>query len=217
MTEYETKELFRSAKERLDIKDVAQTYGLQLNRNNQACCPFHSEKTPSFHIRTDKQYFHCFGCGVGGDVFKLAGRLLGIDKPIDVLKQLNNDFCLGIEFDRRQTAVQREKAKERQQEIQRRKNIEQAFDEWVQSAFLTCTRYAKLLRKWRVVYAPKSESEALHLLFEESLLHLTRAEYLCSILTYGSKSDFMEFYRNCRQEVKAIEQRIGRYYGKLAG
>src|SRR4030095_8492356 len=33
-------------------------------------CPFHGEKTPSFHVNRDKGFFHCFGCNVGGDVFK---------------------------------------------------------------------------------------------------------------------------------------------------
>ena len=37
-----------------------------------ACCPFHGEKTPSFHVNGEKGFFHCFGCGVGGDVIKFV-------------------------------------------------------------------------------------------------------------------------------------------------
>src|SRR5262245_56993252 len=39
-------------------------------RTYKGLCPFHGEKTPSFHVDADKGFFHCFGCHAGGDVFK---------------------------------------------------------------------------------------------------------------------------------------------------
>jgi DNA primase len=48
--------------EYVSLKRVGNTY--------KGLCPFHSEKTPSFHVNRDKGFFHCFGCGAGGDVFK---------------------------------------------------------------------------------------------------------------------------------------------------
>ena len=55
-----------------DIVQVVQEY-VTLKKTGatyKGLCPFHSEKTPSFHVNRDKGFFHCFGCGVGGDVFK---------------------------------------------------------------------------------------------------------------------------------------------------
>src|SRR6202795_1668492 len=53
---------------RVDIVDVIESY-LPLKRagtNLVACCPFHSEKTPSFTVSPTKQFYHCFGCGAHG-------------------------------------------------------------------------------------------------------------------------------------------------------
>lgn len=58
-------------KSRLDIVEIAAEY-VKLKRNGQSywgCCPFHNEKTPSFSVSPQRQSFHCFGCGKGGDVF----------------------------------------------------------------------------------------------------------------------------------------------------
>jgi DNA primase len=50
-------------------------------RNQVARCPFHTEKTPSFNVNEEKQIFHCFGCGVGGDVFKFVMLVEHISFP----------------------------------------------------------------------------------------------------------------------------------------
>jgi DNA primase len=50
-------------------------------RNFFGLCPFHPEKTPSFSVNPDKQIFHCFGCGAGGNVFTFVQRQQGISFP----------------------------------------------------------------------------------------------------------------------------------------
>ncbi len=83
-------------------------------RNYQGLCPFHAEKTPSFMVSEEKQIFHCFGCGLGGNVFtflmhyqhlsfpeavvELAGRLriplpeVGIQEKTDTQKMKERLF-----------------------------------------------------------------------------------------------------------------------------
>lgn len=67
-------------KNRLDIVEVIREYiALKpAGRNFQALCPFHNEKTPSLVISPDKQIWHCFGCGKGGDVFTFVMEKEGL-------------------------------------------------------------------------------------------------------------------------------------------
>ena len=64
-------ELIEEVRSRSDIVDVIGSYVNLKHKGNSysACCPFHHEKTPSFHVSREKQMYHCFGCGVGGNVF----------------------------------------------------------------------------------------------------------------------------------------------------
>jgi DNA primase len=65
-------DIISRVRDSVDIVDLVSGYVSlrKTGKNHVGLCPFHAEKTPSFNVNPDKQIFHCFGCGVGGDVFK---------------------------------------------------------------------------------------------------------------------------------------------------
>jgi len=76
-------------RERTDIIQIIGEHVrlIPSGHNYKALCPFHKEKTPSFHVVTDKQIYHCFGCGKGGDVFSFLMELEHMTFP-EVVKFL---------------------------------------------------------------------------------------------------------------------------------
>jgi DNA primase len=72
----------------IDIVDFVSGYVSlkKTGKNHVGLCPFHAEKTPSFSVNTEKQIFHCFGCGVGGNVFKFIELHEGLTFPEAVRK-----------------------------------------------------------------------------------------------------------------------------------
>ncbi len=81
-----------------DIVDVIGTY-FELKRagaNYRAICPFHAENTPSFNVNPQRQIFHCFGCGAGGDVIRFVMQYENLAFP-DAAKKLADRAGLRIE------------------------------------------------------------------------------------------------------------------------
>jgi len=73
----------QSIKDRLDIAQIIGEYVplKKAGANWKANCPFHNEKSPSFMVNAEKQFWHCFGCGKSGDVFTFLQEMEGMEFP----------------------------------------------------------------------------------------------------------------------------------------
>ena len=74
----------QSVKQQVDIVKVIEGY-IRLRKagaqNYSGLCPFHKEKSPSFSVHAVRQFYHCFGCGVSGDVFSFVGKIENVGFP----------------------------------------------------------------------------------------------------------------------------------------
>ena len=83
--------IYETIKAAISVKQAAEHYGLKVNRNGMACCPFHNDRHPSLKLNED--YFFCFGCGATGDVIDFVARLFDLSS-YEAAQKLAVDFGL---------------------------------------------------------------------------------------------------------------------------
>ena len=103
----------QSVKQQVDIVKVIEGY-IRLRKagaqNYSGLCPFHKEKSPSFSVHAVRQFYHCFGCGVSGDVFSFVGKIENVSFPeaVRIVAQKN-----GIPLPKREFSSPEEAAEAR--------------------------------------------------------------------------------------------------------
>ena len=164
-------DLFTQIKMAVSVKEAVEYYGLEVNRGNMVCCPFHNDRTPSMKLNDD--YFYCFGCGIHGDVIDLVARLFNLSS-YDAAKKLAYDF--GINPDKPPATAALRKPKY---------PLAKAF----QREELHCQRvlcdYLHLLERWKVQCAPKTPEDTIDDCFVEACQMLDYIEDLTDILTFA--------------------------------
>jgi DNA primase len=101
-------------KSKIDILDVIGQYVTlkKAGRNFKALCPFHKEKTPSFHVHPQRQIFHCFGCHKGGDVFTFVQEIEHLTFP-EAVRRLAERAGIPLAWDQDDAARATRQLKER--------------------------------------------------------------------------------------------------------
>ena len=182
--------------------DAAKRYGLSVQRNGMARCPFHNDTHPSMKLYDD--HFYCFACGAHGDVIDLTAKLLGLNFK-ETVHRLAVDFGISPNDDP-PAAVKPQ-----------RPHVSQfRRDELL--CLSTLTKYERLLRFWKQEYAPSVPDAPIDDRFVEACQMLETIEYLADFLCAASleervkavdeliQNGLMEKLRNRLEEVNVNER-----------
>ncbi len=191
-------DLFTQIKMAVSVKEAAEYYGLEVNRGNMVCCPFHADRTPSMKLNED--YIYCFGCGAHGDVIDLVAKLFNLSS-YDAAKKLAYDF--GIDPDKPPAAAALRKPKY---------PLAKAF----QREELHCQRvlrdYLHLLENWKVQYAPQTPDDTIDDRFVEACQMLDYIGDLVDILTFADLEVRVKTVDMLRKDgmIDRLEERLRR-------
>lgn len=196
--------IFLEVKEHLTTRQVAEFYGLQVKRNGFACCPFHEEKHPS--MKLDRNY-HCFGCGIGGDVIDYVSRMFGLSQYEAALK-LIAEFHLPIQGKVKLDRLQKKQFREVKAEQAHLFRIKDRFKKWCNQTIEKLK--GCLLEIEQIGIFLKDQSPEM--VFSEDYATLLHAEpvmeYWLDILCFGSIEEKQELFLKGRKEVEEVAERV---------
>lgn len=194
-----SEELIDDIKNSNDIVDIISQYVIlkRSGRNFFGLCPFHKEKTPSFSVSPDKQIFHCFGCGAGGNVIHFTSKIENVDfkESLEILAER-----AGIELPTLDGGVDSKKQllKEKVYEINKEaamyyhemlyKDISKPAQEYVKKRKLD----NKTLKDYTIGYAPINSN--LYKFLKQK--GFTDEEILASDLVNKYNNNFVDRFRN---------------------
>lgn len=150
--------LYERIKASVTSKDAAERYGLSVNRNGMALCPFHPDKHPSMKLYND--HFYCFSCHAAGDVIDLTAKLFGCSNH-DAARKLAADY--GIDPTQPPVALRLKKPREQ--------NMEKLCRRFL-------TEYFQLLKNYKRVFSPKGTLELVDERYLEACRNIDGIEYL---------------------------------------
>ena len=176
--------IYTQIKQAVSVPEAAKHYGLTVNRNGMARCPFHPDNTPSLKVNED--YFFCFGCQKYGDVIDFTASLFQISQP-QAVEKLVHDFGISMSpvTDRKETSSYTEYP------LVREFRKEEVF------CVRVLNEYEQLLEFWKENCAPRIPGDPWDDRYVESCQMLPTVRYILDLL---SVVDF--------QERHAIVQRI---------
>ena len=186
--------IFEIVKENVNLREAAELYGIDVNRYSKALCPFHNDRHPSLYVADN--HYYCFTCGEHGDVIDFVGRLFQLS-PYDAARKLAADFHLSPDKPPSAAALHAKRIRTEAQQLMENERL----------CFSVLSDYARVLRDWKVRYAPQLPAEAPDERFIEACHNLDQTEYYLDILCAGDSHERAEVVRQQMSDGKLEELR----------
>ena len=186
--------LFEIVKYGVSCREAAELYGVEVNRYGMALCPFHNDRHPSLYVADD--HYHCFACGEHGDVIDFVSKLFQLSL-YDAAQKLAADFHLSPDKPPSAAALHAKRIRTEAQQLKANERL----------CFSVLSDYARVLRDWKVQYAPQSPAEAPDERFVEACHKLDEVEYYLDILTSGNSYERSEVIHQQMADGKLDELR----------
>ena len=187
-------ELYRKVKEGISMQQVAEYYGLKVNRKGLCLCPFHQDQRPSMKIYPDGKGYYCFSCGSGGDQIKFVARYQDVGN-YEAARELAAAFGIPINI----PVTYREKREAEKAQRQRRE-----LAAFVKRSKMYLTVYRGLLCE-----AIRKRNEH----FWEGLGSLTHVEYLLNCLEQCPEELYAD--KKAVKKIGEVERRIADWYIRI--
>ncbi|MCD8127739.1 MAG: CHC2 zinc finger domain-containing protein [Clostridiales bacterium] len=172
--------LFETVKYGVSNREAADYYGVEVNHNGMALCPFHNDRHPSLLVADD--HYHCFACGEHGDVIDFVAKLFDLSL-YDAARKLAADSHLSPDKPPNAAALNNRRKNTQAQQLRKKERL----------CFSDLTDYLWILRDWKVRYAPRSPDEGqIDARFVEACHELDHVEYLLDELMVGDSQERAE-------------------------
>ena len=171
--------IFEIVKENVNLREAAELYGIDVNMYGKALCPFHNDRHPSLYVADD--HYHCFACGEHGDVIDFVSKLFHLSL-YDAAQKLAADFHLTPDKPPSAAALHAKRIQTEAQQLRENERL----------CFSVLSDYARVLRSWKVQYAPQSPAKAPDERFIEACHNLDQTEYYLDILCTGDSYERAE-------------------------
>ncbi len=210
--------VFETVKGSVTAREAAERYGIKVNHNGFARCPFHDDRIPS--MKLGKRYY-CFGCQAKGDVIDLTSKLFGLSAK-DAAIKLAHDFNIPYDDGRNGTTTLSSKSlpatsipastpTSTSASAHEGESDDRRFLDAVWKCATVYIDYLSLLKKWRLEYAPADGADEWHPLFMETLHEKAHVEYLLDVLMNGSRIEVADLIIDEKDKIDGLEMRISQY------